>query len=177
MDFFVVPTVNFRIFYVFFVIEHARRKIVHLNVTAHPTAQWVKQQLREAFSFESVPKYLIFDRDKIFCHQVKEFIKSMGTKPKIISYHASWQNGVAERWILSVRTDLLNHVIIFSEEHLRRLLKEYVQYYNYDRCHLNLDRNTPMGRHVQKKLSESSKLHSLPRLGGLHHRYEWRKAA
>jgi transposase InsO family protein len=101
MDFFVVPTVNFGILYVFFVIDHARRRIVHLNVTGHPTAQWVKQQLREAFPFESVPQYLIFDRDKIFCHRVKEFIQSMGAKPTIISYRPPWQNGVAERWILS----------------------------------------------------------------------------
>jgi transposase InsO family protein len=177
MDFFVVPSVRFGILYVFFIIDHARRKIVHLNVTEHPTAKWVTQQLREAFPFDSIPQYLIFDRDKIFCHQVKEFITSMGSKPKIISYHAPWQNGIAERWVLSARTELLNHVIIFSEEHLRRLLQEYVAYYNHDRCHLSLDRNTPMGRHVVKKPSESSKVVSLPRLGGLHHKYEWRKAA
>ena len=177
MDFFVVPNVRFGILYVFFVIDHAKRKIVHLNITEHPTAQWVKQQLREAFPFDSFPKYLIFDRDKIFGHQVKEFIKSMGARPKIISYQSPWQNGVAERWILSVRTELLNHVIIFSEEHLRRLLKEYVDYYNHDRCHLSLDRNSPMGRKVQWRPSESSKVLSLPKLGGLQHKYVWRKAA
>ena len=148
MDFFVVPTVSFGILYVFFVIDHAKRKIVHLNITEHPTAEWVKQQLREAFPFNSFPKYLIFDRDSIFSGQVKEFIKSMGSEPTVISYRAPWQNGVAERWILSVRTELLNHVIIFNEEHLRRLLMEYVEYYNHDRCHLSLDRNTPVGRNA-----------------------------
>ena len=100
MDFFVLPTVRFGILYVFFVIDHAKRKIVHLNITEHPTAEWVKQQLREAFPFNSFPKYLIFDRDSIFSGQVKEFIQSMGAIPKIISYQSPWQNGVAERWIL-----------------------------------------------------------------------------
>jgi transposase InsO family protein len=147
IDFFVVPNVRFGMLYVFFIIDHARREIVHVNVTQHPTENWVKQQLREAFPFDSVP------------------------------HHAPWQNGVAERWLLSARTELLNHVIIFSEEHLIRLLKEYLQYYHYDRCHLSLDRNTPMGRHVESKPSQSSKVTSLPRLGGLHHKYEWRKAA
>ncbi|MEE8416380.1 MAG: integrase core domain-containing protein [Desulfobacterales bacterium] len=177
MDFFVVPTVTFRLLYVFFVIDHAKRKIVHLNITEHPTTEWVIHQLREAFPFGSFPKYLIFDRDSIFSIQVKEFIKSMGTEPKVISYRSPWQNGVAERWILSVRTELLNHVIIFSEDHLRRLLKKYVTYYNHDRCHLTLDRNTPLGRKVQSKPPESSNLISIPRVGGLHHKYVWRKAA
>ncbi len=177
MDFFVVPTVRFKLLFVFFVIDHTKRKILHVNITEQPTAQWVIQQLREAFPFDSFPKYLIFDRDKIFRHQVKEFIQSLGVKPKIISYRSPWQNGVAERWILSVRTELLNHVIVFSEEHLRRLLAEYVEYYNHDRCHLSLDRNTPRGRNVQQKPSESAHVISLPKLGGLHHKYKWRKAA
>jgi putative transposase len=177
MDFFVVPTVRFGLLYVFFIIDHARRKIVHVNVTEHPTAQWVKQQLREAFPFESVPQYLIFDRDTIFGGRVKEFIKRMGAIPKVISYRAPWQNGVAERWILSARRELLDHVIIFNEEHLRRLLKEYVDYYNHDRCHLSLHRNTPGGREVQRKPSGTSQLISLPKVGGLHHKYVWRKAA
>lgn len=177
MDFFVVPTVRFRILYVFFVIGHAKGKIVHFNITEHPATEWVIQQLGEAFPFESTMKYLTFDRDSIFSGQVKEFIKSIGAVPKVISYRAPWPNGVAERWILSVRTELLKHVIILSEEHLRRLLKEYVDYYNHDRCHLSLDRNTPMGRNVHKKPSESSKVISLPKLGGLQHKYVWRKAA
>lgn len=127
MDFLVVPTVSFGILYVFFIVDHARRKIVHINVTENPTAQWVKQQLREAFTFDSFPKYLIFDRDSIFPGQVKKFIKSMGVEPMVISYRAPWQNGVSERCIFSVRTELLNHVFIFSEQHLRRLLTEYVE--------------------------------------------------
>jgi hypothetical protein len=135
------------------------------------------QQLREAFPFDSAPKYLIFDRDRIFSPQVKQLIKNMDIKPKMIGYKAPWQNGVAERWILSARDDLLNHIIVLSEEHLRRLLREYVKYYNNDRCHLSLERNTPKGRAVLHKPSEVAKVMSISRLGGLQHKYKWQKAA
>ena len=131
------------------------------------------QQLREAFPFDSVPKYLIFDRDKIFSPQVKQLIKNIGIQPKLISYQAPWQNGVAERWILSARYEMLNHVMVLNQGHLRRLLKEYVKYYNNDRCHLTLDRNTPKGRVLQLKPSGAAKVISLSRLGGLQHKYEW----
>jgi len=100
MDLFVVPTVHFTFAYVFFIIEHARRKILHFNVTGNPSAEWVMQQLREAFPFDSIPKYLIFDRDSIFSLHVKQCIKNMHIQPKLISYQAPWQNGIAERWIL-----------------------------------------------------------------------------
>ena len=176
MDFFIVPTVNFSIVYVLFFIEHARRKILHFNLTEHPTTQWVMQQLREAFSFDSAPKYLIFDRDSIFSPQVKQLIKNMSIEPKLISYQASWQNGVAERWILSARNDMLNHILILNEEHLRRTLREYVKYYNNDRCHLTLDRNTPKGRAILHKPSETAKMIPIPRLGGLYHKYGWQEA-
>ena len=98
-------------------------------------------------------------------------------EPKVISYKAPWQNGIAERWILSARMDLLNHMIILSEEHLRQVLKKYINYYNNDRCHLSLDRNTPKGREVQYKPSASAKVIFIPRLSGLQHKYEWQKAA
>ena len=101
----------------------------------------------------------------------------MNIKPKLISYQAPWQNGVAERWILSARDDLLNHIIVLSEEHLRRLLREYVKFYNNDRSHLTLERNTPKGRAVQQKPSEAAKVISISRLGGLQHKYEWQEAA
>ena len=102
MDFFTVPTVSFKILYVYFIIDHARRKIVHFNVTEHPTADWVIQQLKNAFPFESSPKYLIFDRDSIFSARVKQFIKDMGTRAKVTGYKCPWQNGVAERYVLLV---------------------------------------------------------------------------
>ena len=101
----------------------------------------------------------------------------MGTKPVQIGYRSPWQNGVAERWVLSAREDLLNHVIIFNEDHLKGLLKSYVSYYNNERCHLSLDRNTPAGREVFQRTSKSAEVVSLPRVGGLHHKYEWKKAA
>ncbi|MCP4757080.1 MAG: transposase [Proteobacteria bacterium] len=118
---------------------------------------------------------------KIFKSQ-KELIlenlgQKLGIKPKLISHRSPWQNGIAERWILSARTEVLNHAIVLKEAHLYRLLKEYVAYYNDDRCHLSLDRDSPSGRSVRKKTSEHGKVVSLPKLGGLQHRYEWRSAA
>ncbi len=178
MDFFIVPTINFNILFVFFVIDHSRRIIRHFNVTNHPSAQWVIQQLRDAFPFDSTTKYLIMDRDKIFSPRVKGFLeRQLGTTPKATSYKSPWQNGIAERLILSARTDLLNHVIVFNEDHLRRLMKEYVDYYNKDRCHLSLGRDSPLGREIQKKPCESAKIISIPKIGGIQHRYEWRVAA
>jgi len=180
MDFFVVPTVNFSLLYVFFIIDHSRRKIVHFNTTTSPIAQWVIQQLRDTFPFDSAPEYLIFDRGSTFSPRVKGFIsQKLGIKPKQISYRSPWQNGVAERWVLSARSDMLNRVIILNADHLYRLLKEkeYVAYDNDDRCHLSLDRDSPSGRTVQIKPSVVEKVISPPRLGGLEHRYEWRSAA
>jgi len=178
MDFFVVPTIGFKILYVFFIIDHKRRVIRHFNVTNHPSARWVIQQLRDAFPFDQVPRYLIMDRDKIFSSRVKGFLEhQLGIKPKVTSYKSPWQNGVAERFVLSARTDLLNHVIVFDEDHLRRLMKEYVDYYNGDRCHLSVERNSPLGREIQERPSESCTVKSISKLGGLQHRYEWKKAA
>ncbi|MCP4718345.1 MAG: transposase family protein [Desulfobacteraceae bacterium] len=133
MDYFTVPTISFKILYVYFIFDHARRKIVHVNVTEHPTAEWVIQQLKDAFPFESAPKYLIFDRDSFFSAWVKQFITNMGTRPKVTCYKCPWQNGVAERYVLSVRNDMLNQMVVFNEEQLRNLLKQYVEYYNNER--------------------------------------------
>ena len=101
----------------------------------------------------------------------------MNIKPKLISYKAPWQNGVAERWILSARYEMLNLVLVLTEEHLRRLLRKYVKYYNNDRCCLSLDRNPPKGRTVMNKPSKAAKVLSIPRLGGLQHKYEWQESA
>jgi len=178
MDFFIIPTIPFNILFVFFIIDHNRRTIRHFNVTSHPSAQWVIQQLRDEFPFDRAPKYLIMDRDKIFSSEVKGFLEhQLGVKAKVTSYKSPWQNGIAERFVLSARTELLNHVIVFNEKHLLRLMGEYVDYYNDDRCHLALDRDSPLRRVVQKKLSESAKVISVPKIGGIQHRYEWREAA
>ncbi len=178
MDFFIVPTINFNIVFVFFIIDHSRRKIVNFNITNYPSAQWVIQQIRDAFPFDRIPKYLVMDRDKIFSPRVEGFLeRQLGIGSKVISCKSPWQNGIAERLILSIRSELLNRVIVFNENHLRRLLKEYVEYYNKDRCHLSLARDSPLGREIQKKPSESAEVSSVSILGGLQHRYEWKEAA
>jgi len=119
MDFFIVPTINFNILFVFFIIDHKRRKIRHFNVTSQPSALWVIQQLRDAFPFDQISKYLIMDRDIIFSTQVKGFLEQQhGIKPKITSYKSPWQNGICERFILSARSEVLNHVVVFNEDHL-----------------------------------------------------------
>ncbi len=146
MDFFTVPTLRFGILYCFFVIRHDRRQILHLNVTKHPTSLWVVQQLREAFPFESAPRFLIFDCNGKYGVEVPEAIRSLRIRPVRTSFESPWQNGVAERWVESCRRDLLDHIIAVNERHLKRLLSEYVCYYHKDRTHLGLGKGTPQGR-------------------------------
>jgi len=131
MDLFTVPTASLRLLYGFFVIKHGRRRIVHFNATFNPTASWVMQQLREAFPYDTAPRYLIFDRDAIFSPAVVECVRSFGIEPIRISYRSPWQNGTAERWILSCRRELLEHVVVFGERHLVRLMRSYISYYNH----------------------------------------------
>ncbi len=176
MDFLVVPTVRFRLLYVWFVIEHGRRQIRHLNVTAHPTASWTIQQLREAFPGENSLRFLIHDNDAIFSQRPIEAIGHLGIESKRTAYRSPWQNGTAERWIGTVRRELLDHVIVIDERHLRRLLRDYVDYYNEDRVHTCL-RDSPQGRPAEIRLSEDARVVGLPRVGGLHHRYLWSEAA
>ena len=176
MDFIVVPTIRFHLLYVWFVIGHGRREIVHFGVTAHPTSLWVIQQLREAFPGESAPRFLICDNDSIFSVRVTESIKSIGIEPQRTAFRSPWQNGIAERWVGSARRELLDHVIVLNEDHLHRLLREYVEYYNEDRVHTRL-RDSPFGRPTENRPSPDAQLIGSPRVGGLHHRYEWQKAA
>jgi transposase InsO family protein len=126
MDFFVVPTLTFRLLSVLLVIQHDRRKVLHLNVTAHPTAVWVIQQLREAFPFETRPRDILLDRDSIFSAEVCRALRGMEVRPVRTAYRSPWQNGVAERWIGTCRRELLDHVIVLNEEHLWRLLREFL---------------------------------------------------
>jgi len=177
MDLFTVPTASLRLLYGFFIIEHGRRHIVHFNATFHPTATWVIQQLRDAFPYDSAPRYVIFDRDSIFSAAVVEFIKAVGTKPIRTSFSSPWQNGTAERWIGSCRREMLEHVVVLSERHLVRLVLSYLRYYHQDRCHLGLNKDTPNERPVTPRPSSTAKVIALPRVAGLHHRYEWREAA
>ena len=126
MDFFAVPTITFSVLYCFFVISHDRRRILHFNVTKHPTSLWVVQQLREAFPFESAPRFLIFDRDGKYGVEVPAAVRSLKIRPVRTSFESPWQNGVAERWVESCRRDLLDHIIAVNERHLKRLLSDYV---------------------------------------------------
>ncbi len=135
------------------------------------------QQLREAFLYDTAPKYLLLDRDRIFSTVVVRFIKAMGIKPCRTAYRSPWQKGVAERWIGSCRRELLDHVIVFDRRHLVRLMRAYLAYYREDRCHLALAKDAPSGRNVASRPSGTAKVVALPRVGGLHHRYAWREAA
>ncbi len=146
MDFFTVPTVRFSLLYCFFVISHDRRRILHFNVTKRPTSLWIVQQLREAFPFESAPRFLIFDRDSKYGVEVPAAVRSLKITPIRTSFESAWQNGVAERWAASCRRNLVDHIIATNEQHLNRLLSEYVDYYHEDRTHLGLGKGTPHGR-------------------------------
>jgi transposase InsO family protein len=176
-DFFTVPTLTFRLLYCFFVIEHGRRTILHCHVTRHPTADWVVQQLREALPEVPPYRYAIFDHDSKFDTDVISFLRSAGLKPKRTSVQSPWQNGTAERWVGSCRREMLDHVIAINEQHLRRLLREYVNYYQDDRIHDALEKDTPRRRPVQPRSAANATVISSARLGGLHHRYDWRAAA
>jgi transposase InsO family protein len=171
MDFFTVPTLTFGVLYCFFVIAHDRRRILQCQVTNHPTNAWVIQQLREAFPYDSAPGYLIFDRGPQFDGEVTETVKSFGIVPKRTSIRSPWQNGIAERWVGTCRRDLLDHVIVLNERHLKRLMNEYVRYYLEDRTHLALEKGTPAGREAWETPGLDHEVTSIPRLGGLHHRY------
>jgi putative transposase len=169
MDFFTVPTITVSMPYCFFIISHDRRRILHANVMPHPTSSWIIQQLREAFPFESTTRHLILDRDGKYGLEVLAAIRSLNIRPVRTSFRSPWQNGIAERWVESCRRDLFDQVLAFNEEHLRRLLRDYVLYYHEDRTHLNLGKGTPGHRH---RCENQGRTISLPRLGGLHHRYE-----
>jgi putative transposase len=172
MDFFTVPTLTFGVLYCFFVIGHDRRRILHHSVTRNPNALWVALQLHEAWEYSQQPqRFLIFDRDTKFSADVVSTVKAMGSQPIRTAFRSPWQNGIAERWVGSVRRDLLDHVIVLNRKHLRRLLNEYVRYYHEDRTHLGLGKDTPGGRVPASMPSNRHKVISLPRLGGLHHRY------
>jgi putative transposase len=168
MDFFTVPTINFGVLYCFFIISHDRRRILHSNITKHPTSLWVVQQLREAFPFDSAPRFLIFDRDSKCAVEVPATVRPLKIRAVRTSFESPWQNGVAERWIERCRRDLLDHVIEVNGRRVKRLLPEYVSYYHEDRTHLGLGKGTPHGR-IPSTTPDHVISHD--RLGGLHHRH------
>ena len=176
MDFFVVPTVSFTLLYVWFVLDHGRRRVLHFNVTRHPSARWVIQQLRETFPGHPAHRFLIFDNDAIFSAEVARTIARFGIHPQRTALQSPWQNGTAERFVGTVRRELLNHVVVLSEDHLRRLIREYVDYYNTERVHTSIS-DSPSGRSSETKPSGAAEIVRLPRVDGLHGRYTWRNAA
>jgi len=169
MDFFTVPTLTFGALYCSFIIAHDRRRILHFNVTRHPTSSWTVQQLRQAFPYDSAPRFLLFDHDAKYGLEVPASIRSLKMTPVRTAIQSPWQNGVAERWVGSCRRDLLDHVIALDERHLKRLLSQYVSYYHEDRTHLGLDKQTPAGR---ARSLEKGTVICQQRVGGLHHRYD-----
>jgi transposase InsO family protein len=176
-DFCTVPTLTFQTLYCFFVIEHRRRRILHFNCTAHPTGDWIVQQLREALPLPCPCRYVLVDHDARFGNEVLEFLKASGVEPLRTTVRSPWQNGVAERWIGSARREIFDHVIPLNVRHLRRLGREYLAYYHHDRTHIGLDTTTPALRPVESRPTETSQIRSEPRIGGLHHRYHWTEAA
>lgn len=175
-DFFVVPTARFQVLYVLVIIWHESRQVVHFNVTRQPTAKWTAQQIVEACPWDTLPKYLLRDRDGIYGQYFQSRVQDMGINEVKTAPQSPWQNPYVERLVGSIRRDCINTMIILNEDHLRHVLTKYLAYYHQDRTHLGLAKETPAGRSVLEK-PDHAKLVAFPRLGGLHHRYEWQEAA
>jgi putative transposase len=174
IDFFTVPTISFRILYVFLVLSHERRHVVHFNVASHPTAEWTSQQLLHAFPYDSDPQYIIRDRDCIYGADVQRQLKNMGISQVLTAPRSPWQSPYVERLIGSIRRECLDHVIVINEESLRATLRSYFSYYHDSRCHLGLNKDSPEPREIQ--LPDKGRIVEIPKVGGLHHRYERRAA-
>jgi len=170
IDFFTVATIRLHVLYVFVVLAHDRRRVLHFNVTEHPTAVWAAQQIIEAFPEDRAPRYLLRDRDGIYGHYFRSRIEGMGIEQVRITARSPWQNCYAERMIGSIRRECLNHVIAINDRHLRRILKDYFHYYHGSRTHLALDKDAPEPRAIQPNKLE--RIVAVPQVGGLHHRYE-----
>ncbi len=169
IDFFVVPTATFRVLYVFLVLEHERRRIVHFNVTEGPSARWTGQQLVNAFPYDSAPRYVIRDRDKIYGADFVRRVRAMGVEQVPTAPRSPWQNPYCERVIGTLRRDCLDHVIVLGEQHLQRILRNYLEYYHGSRTHLALDKDAPEPR--TRESIDGGRVVALPMVGGLHHRY------
>ena len=174
IDFIVVPTVRFTMLYVLVFLSVDRRSVIHFNVTEHPTAEWSAQQAIEAFPWDTTPKYLLRDRDAIFGSHFKRRVKNMGIEQVVTAYRSPWQNAYSERLNGSIRRECLDRVIILSERHLRRVLRDYFEYYNRYRVHQSLEMDAPAGRKIYNP--EDGEVIPIPHLGGLHHHYERRAA-
>jgi len=169
IDFFVVPTVRFCLLYCLVVLRHDRRRVVHFNVTPHPTARWTAQQIVEAFPYDEGPRFMIRDHDGIYGVDFRERVKHMGIEEVVIAYRSPWQSPYVERLIGSIRRECLDHMIVLNEAHLRRILTSCFAHYHESRTHLSLDRNAPTPREVEPP--SRGRVIAVPQVGGLHHRY------
>src|SRR5262249_9341058 len=174
MDFFTVPTLTGRILFVVIVLSHVRRRIVHFNITEHPTAEWTAQQIVEAFPDDTAPNCLHRDRDGAYSDVFRRRVAGMGIVEVVSAPASPWQNPYAERVIGSIRRECLDHVIVLNQAHLRRVLTIYSQYYHRSRTHLGLEKDAPDPRPVSP--TSTGPIIVIPEVGGLHHRYE-RQAA
>jgi transposase InsO family protein len=170
IDCFVVPTATFGVLFGLVVLAHDRRRVVHFNATAHPTAEWTARQVIEAFPEETAPRFLVRDRDRIYGERFRRMVKLLGFEEVVTAARSPWQNPYAERLIGSLRRDCLDHVVVLDEVHLRKMLAKYFAYYNATRCHLSLAGDAPEPRAAHRP--ELGEVVEFPEVGGLHHRYE-----
>ena len=175
LDFFTLPTATFQVLFVLVIIIHVRRNVVHFNVTSNPTAQWTAQQIVEAFPWDTAPRYLLRDRDEIYGRAFQSRVGGIDIEEIQTAPRSPWQNPYAERLMGSVRRDCLDHVIALNEQHVRRILRQYFDYYQRSRTHLSLDKDCPESREVEPP--ELGDVIELPQVGGLHHLYTRRRAA
>jgi transposase InsO family protein len=167
MDFLILPTVGFKLLFVLVILRHERRRLISLSVTAHPTADWIARQITDAFPWDETPDNMIRDRDASYGQAVTRRLTAIGIRDHPIAPRSPWQNGHAERLIGSIRRECLDHIVVFGEGHLRRILATYTGYYNELRTHLSLDKDSPNRRPVQWH----GHLIAQSILGGLHHQY------
>jgi len=170
IDFFIVPTVRNQILFVFLVLAHERRRMLHFNITTNPTAEWTAQQIVNAFPWDEAPRFLLRDRDSIYGATFKCRVKNMGIEQVVTAPRSPWQNGYVERLIGSIRRECLDHVVVMNERHLRRILTGYFDYYHRWRIHQSLKMDCPERRDVHA--SDRGRVVELGHLGGLHHHYE-----
>src|SRR5580700_1187066 len=169
-DFFVVPTVFFDLLFVFVILSHNRRRVVHFGVTPYPTAEWAARQLLEAFPWNSAPRYLLRDRDGSYGEKFGEVANCLDIREVLTAPQSPWQNAYVERLIGSIRRECLDHVVVLNETGLRRILKSYFEYYERTRTHLSLGKDAPVSRPIQT--ADQGRIAEVPQVGGLHHRYE-----
>ena len=167
IDLCIVPTVTFERLFAFLVVGHDRRRLLRIEVTKHPTAEWLFRQITEAFPWASAPAYLVRDNDRAYGQTFTARVMAMGIRDRPISPRSPWQNGIVERLIGTLRRECLDQVLIYSEGHLRRVLLAYAAYYNRTRTHLAPHKYAPLQRAIQR----IGNITAIPILGGLHHQY------